>query len=176
MKPEYKDLRSCIYTDEIELNRFRQAMLKVVLATDIFDQELNALRKKRWNAAFANEAFSSPDDDVNVKATIVIEHLIQASDVSHTMQHWHIYQKWNERLFVEMYQAYKAGRMGKDPATFWYKGEIGFFDNYSESAGFSIKFSFRLFLNLAHSYNFQLSLSPRSSRTAMSLGCLVMNI
>ena len=29
-----------------------------------------------------------------------------------------------------MRQAYREGRMGVDPATFWYKGEIGFFDNY----------------------------------------------
>lgn len=31
---------------------------------------------------------------------------------------------------MEMHQAYKAGRMTKDPSTFWYQGEIGFFDNY----------------------------------------------
>jgi hypothetical protein len=29
-----------------------------------------------------------------------------------------------------MYFAYKSGRLAKDPATFWYKGELGFFDNY----------------------------------------------
>ena len=46
------------------------------------------------------------------------------------MQHWHVYRKWNACLFKEMYQAYHAGRMGADPATFWYKGELGFFDNY----------------------------------------------
>lgn len=46
------------------------------------------------------------------------------------MQHWHIYRTWNERLFKEMYAAYKMGRCSKDPRTFWYKGEIGFFDFY----------------------------------------------
>jgi len=46
------------------------------------------------------------------------------------MQHWNIYIKWNERLFVEMYKAYKEGRTDKDPSEFWYKGEIGFFDFY----------------------------------------------
>jgi hypothetical protein len=59
-----------------------------------------------------------------------MEHIMQASDVAHTMQHWHIYQKWNRRLFEEMYAAFKAGRMGADPRTFWYQGELGFFDNY----------------------------------------------
>ena len=46
------------------------------------------------------------------------------------MQHWHIYRKWNEKLFEEMYVAYQAGRSEKDPAEFWYEGELGFFDFY----------------------------------------------
>ena len=29
-----------------------------------------------------------------------------------------------------MYKAYSEGRAEKDPAEFWYKGEIGFFDFY----------------------------------------------
>jgi hypothetical protein len=39
-------------------------------------------------------------------------------------------RQWNERLFAEMYKAYKTGRADKDPTEFWYKGEIGFFDFY----------------------------------------------
>ena len=52
------------------------------------DKELGALRKQRWNHAFAEQPRSqeSSKDNVNRKATIVIEHLIQASDVAHTMQ------------------------------------------------------------------------------------------
>eukprot|EP00934_Nitzschia_sp_Nitz4_P007117 Nitzschia sp. Nitz4//scaffold45_size130396//87784//91702//NITZ4_003463-RA/size130396-processed-gene-0.197-mRNA-1//1//CDS//3329552440//7107//frame0 len=69
-------------------------------------------------------------EDTNRKATIVIEHLIQASDVSHTMQHWRVYLKWNERLFRELYNAYIEGRVAADPSISWYKGEIGFFDFY----------------------------------------------
>lgn len=42
----------------------------------------------------------------------------------------HIYKKWNCRLFREMYAAYKAGRIKKDPADGWYQGELWFFDNY----------------------------------------------
>jgi hypothetical protein len=29
-----------------------------------------------------------------------------------------------------MHIAYRSGRADKDPAEFWYKGEIGFFDFY----------------------------------------------
>ncbi len=46
------------------------------------------------------------------------------------MQHWHIYRKWNKRLFMEMHAAFSAGRMAKDPSISWYQGELGFFDNY----------------------------------------------
>ena len=64
------------------------------------------------------------------KATIVLEHLIQASDVAHTMQHWYVFVKWNERLFDKMYKAYLDGRADIDPSVSWYKDEMGFFKYY----------------------------------------------
>jgi class 3 adenylate cyclase len=133
MSDKFLDLRRCIYQEPTELERFRQLVANSVLATDIFDKELQAVRKNRWNKAFrqlGQQTDDNPSDEVNRKATIVIEHLIQASDVAHTMQHWHIYQKWNERLFAEMTHAFSNDRMGSDPADGWYQGELGFFDNY----------------------------------------------
>lgn len=98
------------------------------------DKQLGGARKDRWNKAFNEDGNNAPEensqDSINRKATIVIEHLIQASDISHTMQHWHVYVKWNERLFQEMYRAYKAGRLENDPSEGWYQGEMGFFDFY----------------------------------------------
>lgn len=89
------------------------------------------MRNARWEKAFqTKDVHEVTKEDIDRKATIVIEHLIQASDVSHTMQHWHVYKKWNAKLFRELYVAYKKGRMEHDPASFWYKGEIGFFDFY----------------------------------------------
>jgi hypothetical protein len=35
--------------------------------------------------------------DSNRKATILIEHIIQASDVAHTMQHWHVYTQMERK-------------------------------------------------------------------------------
>merc|ERR1712207_94752 len=132
--PAYKDLRSCIYTNGEELKRFRQLVINTVMATDIVDKELQTLRKMRWEKAFSSAEDliinSTPQLEVNRRATIVIEHLIQASDVSHTMQHWNIYLQWNERFFMECYDAYKVGRAGSDPSVGWYQGEIGFFDFY----------------------------------------------
>jgi len=129
MSDSCRDLRAFVFANKVELQRFRQVVVNVVLATDIFDKELNDLRKNRWNRAFA-EVSNDVHEFRDLRATVVIEHIIQASDVCHTMQHWHIYRKWNERLFLEMNEAYRQGRMGSDPTTFWYQGELAFFDNY----------------------------------------------
>jgi 3'5'-cyclic nucleotide phosphodiesterase len=127
MDGDYHELRLAIFGDRAEMMRFRQVFVNVVLATDIFDKQLNDLRKNRWDKAFNND---NGVIDSDLRATIVIEHIIQASDVAHTMQHWHVYRKWNERLYEEMHEAYRSGRMAKDPAEFWYQGELVFFDNY----------------------------------------------
>ena len=136
MSPEYLELRSYLCPTKAEMARLRQILVNVVMATDIMDRELGLMRKSRWEKAFKNgsdngsSTASGSDDDVNRKASIVLEHLIQASDVSHTMQHFTVFRKWNEKLFCEMYQAYLAGRLAKDPTESWYTGELGFFDYY----------------------------------------------
>eukprot|EP00977_Amphora_coffeiformis_P000684 scaffold149_cov179-Amphora_coffeaeformis.AAC.7 len=133
MDLRFKSLQRAIFTTQSELTRFRALVVNSVMATDIMDKDLKELRNARWAKAFsesATAATESEKDAVDRKATIVIEHIIQASDIAHTMQHWHVYRKWNERLFREMYKAYQEGRSTKDPSEFWYKGEIGFFDFY----------------------------------------------
>eukprot|EP00980_Cylindrotheca_fusiformis_P011198 scaffold2563_cov124-Cylindrotheca_fusiformis.AAC.29 len=140
MQDEYEDLRACIYQTKEDLHRFRQLVVNTVMATDIVDKELQALRKARWEAAFfeknsmlldvSGKSDESETDRENRKATIVIEHLIQASDVAHTMQHWYVYKSWNEKFFMECYGAYQQGRADSDPSQDWYKKEIGFFDFY----------------------------------------------
>jgi class 3 adenylate cyclase len=131
MEDRYQELRDAIYQTDAELVRFRQLVVNSVMATDIADSELKALRNLRWDRAFSSATVDVDHrDTISRKATIVIEHLIQASDVAHTMQHWHIYRKWNERFFMECYQAYKDGRAEKNPADRWYEGEIAFYDYY----------------------------------------------
>ena len=129
---KYNDLRNAICETQEEQDRFRQLVVNSVMATDIMDKDLKKLRDNRWETAFATDQQKEESEQVRVnrKATIVIEHLIQASDVAHTMQHWHIYRKWNERLFNEMHKAYLDGRSEKGPGMNWYYGEIGFFDFY----------------------------------------------
>jgi hypothetical protein len=83
-------------------------------------------------ASFHNNSHGSEKDDkeaVDRKATLVLEHVLQASVLSHTMQHWHMYRKWNDRLFVEMKKAYDNRRAVADPTDYWYLSEIDFFDS-----------------------------------------------
>ena len=123
MEDEYSALRRAIYGNDMDMLRFRQLVVNITMATDISDKQLKELRNNRWKKAFSPD--NTLDEDISImknrKATIVLEHLIQASDVAHTMQHWHIYCKWNERLYQECYFAYKMGRAEKDPSLMWYK-------------------------------------------------------
>jgi len=143
MTDRYRPLVTVLCRDNTELSRLRQLVVNSVMATDIMDPDLKKLRNGRWDKAFNNTNVENQDtshEAINRKATIVIEHLIQASDVSHTMQHWNVYKKWNARLFKEMYKAYIDGREGvKDPSIFWTKGEIGFFDHYIISLAKKLK-------------------------------------
>jgi hypothetical protein len=41
---------------------------------------------------------------------------------------FHVFQ--NERLFEEMTNAYNSGHLAKNPADFWYEGELGFLNHY----------------------------------------------
>jgi 3'5'-cyclic nucleotide phosphodiesterase len=131
MESRFKALRMTLCASSTEAKRFRQLVVNAVMATDIMAPDLKAARNSRWNKAFASVPLvEDPADTINRKATIVIDHMIQASDVCHTMQHWHVYRKWNERLFFEMTKAYREGRAANNPADSWYQGEIGFFDFY----------------------------------------------
>jgi len=132
MEPQFKQFREAIFSTEEEKKRFRELIVSIIMATDIIDKNLQSLRKKRWETAFSDSPNGGidPRDIMNRKATIVLEHIIQASDIAHTMQHWHIFCKWNEKLFNEKYWAYVNGHEDNDPASFWYEGEIGFFDGY----------------------------------------------
>ena len=140
MDSHFREMREYIFETNEEIARFRQVVVNVVLATDIFDPQLTELRKKRWTTAFAESGNMS--NEVNdARATVVIEHIMQASDVCHTMPHWHIYRRFNQRLFEEIAAAYREGRCSANPAEFWYEGELKFFDNYVYVSNKSLDFA-----------------------------------
>lgn len=64
-----------------------------------------------------------------LKSSVILETLMNAADVAHTMQAWDNFLKWNTKLYAEIYAAHLAGR-GGDPSSNWFAGQIGFFDFY----------------------------------------------
>jgi class 3 adenylate cyclase len=128
----FEDLRDCIYEGDTERYRFRQLVANAVMATDIKEPKLQAVRKKRWSSVFRSSSRDTEGDTETQdrKAKLVIEHVMQAANVAHTMQHWSIYIKWNECLYQEMYEAYKNGRANEDPSIYWYEDELRFLDNH----------------------------------------------
>jgi len=145
MEPAYANLRRHIYTTVEEFKCFRQIVVNCVMATDIVDKDLIKARNHRWDLAFSDQNSNGDYNEIadvpsphyesihqmnKRRATVVIDHLMQLSDVAHTMQHWHIYRRWNERFFEESYVAYAGCRAEKNPADYWYQGELGFYDFY----------------------------------------------
>ncbi|KAL9179241.1 hypothetical protein ACHAXT_008531 [Thalassiosira profunda] len=147
MEDRFRELQSLIFVNGDEMQRFKQLLINTVLATDIADKERSAAGKARWQKAFhgtplsssldgsstSRHSNSSRLDDVSLrslKATLVFEQIMQASDVAHTMQHWETFKKWNKRLYNELSKGHREGRGASDPRENWYGGEIGFFDFY----------------------------------------------
>jgi hypothetical protein len=58
-----------------------------------------------------------------------MEHIIQASDIAHTMQEWEINHQWNEHLFHEIYPSFLDGRAEEYASEEWYMEDLSYFDN-----------------------------------------------
>lgn len=93
MEPRFRELVSTICNGSQELQRFRQLLVNALLATDLGDKEMKALRNGRWDKAFnfsetgstTGTEISQPDAEngvetakmrINRKATIVVSTII----------------------------------------------------------------------------------------------------
>jgi len=63
------------------------------------------------------------------RISAILEQMIQAADVAHTMQSWPVFIKWNEKLYYELWVA-KVHQRGPDCLDKWFDGQISFFDKY----------------------------------------------
>jgi len=118
-------LRRTIYRTNGEFEHFRQVMVQAILATDITNMSLQNDRMKRWGDSLRD---GGTDRISNKDKTCLVEQLIQVADISHTMEPWELYQKWNRKLYAEMSVAFQNGHGPKEPSEFWYKGELDSFD------------------------------------------------
>lgn len=87
MNPDFEALRTCIFTNDVEFTHVRQLLVNAVIATDIFDEDQAHRRIERFQQLFEGYPQGMCSDEYSKrKASIMIEHLMQASDVAHTMQ------------------------------------------------------------------------------------------
>lgn len=109
MDNRFEELRACIFESTSELDSWRQTVVNLVKST-------NAMRAKRWE--------ESSTDSGEYSDTLISELLLQAADVSHTMQHFSIYKKWNHRLCLEFFMLIETDY----PVDWWYENELSFID------------------------------------------------
>ena len=128
MDDSYADLRAAIYRTDEEKKLFRQILVNCIMSTDLFDQKLKGRFESRWKVGFPDGPPQEQVSSRNLQATLIVETMVQAADIAHTMQHWQVYRKWNVRLFEETYQAFADGRTKNDPSEGWFEGELNFFD------------------------------------------------
>jgi 3'5'-cyclic nucleotide phosphodiesterase/Adenylate and Guanylate cyclase catalytic domain len=127
MEPCYVDLRGCLFTTRDEVQRFRQIVVNAVLATDLEDEDLAALRLLRWTRSFKDGKIVTRDD-CSLRCTAIVDTILQAADVSYATQHFAVYEKWSTNLLKERYAAYRNGNVAKDPFDDWYEEQLKLFD------------------------------------------------
>jgi hypothetical protein len=100
-------MRSLIFADGDEMRRSKELLVDTALATDISGKKRSAMRKLRWQRAFRpwrspyqglEEGGRDPVDACRrgLGVAVVLEQIVQASDVAHTIQHWETFTMWNE--------------------------------------------------------------------------------
>jgi len=127
LEDRFAELRKTIYADGSEMKIFQQLVVHGVLSTDSANSELASMRNARWSKAFAEPSEECVTVCKNRKATVVVEHLIQLSDVAYRVQHWMLFEKWATQHYIERAKAYAEGREEKNPLDFWYDTQIEFF-------------------------------------------------
>jgi hypothetical protein len=101
--------------------RFRQVIVNIVLPL------ISLTRSSMIFARGGDRAFGDRRrSQSRSQATIVNGTIMQASDVSHTMQHWHVYRKWNYKLFMRCSRPINNKAAWVDPSTFSWPRVVGF--------------------------------------------------
>ncbi|KAI2496102.1 3'-5'-cyclic-nucleotide phosphodiesterase [Fragilaria crotonensis] len=72
---------------------------------------------------------SDVDDADELKASVVMEHLMRAADIGPNMQGWQQMKKWANRLFFELKATHDDDR-GEDPQANWFENQITFLESY----------------------------------------------
>jgi len=154
----FSSLRKKIYgSNSVDTAKFENTVRACILCTDIFNADRMALTKDRWTILFSKQngdktrfahhpgiannydinefgidkicIFPDDSEDVCLRKTCVIEHLIQVADVAHNFQSWEVFIKWNYRLVKELFVCHQSGWMD-DVTNTWIDSQQEFADTY----------------------------------------------
>lgn len=77
------------------------------------------------------EAYANNDvGQLLLQRDAVTDLIMNVADVAHTMQKFSTFLRWNEQLYIELFNAYHEGRISNDPTEGWYQNQINFFGKY----------------------------------------------
>jgi hypothetical protein len=131
--------------DTVEASNTKSAKAKQIFAHG------DEIDKKQSDDAAATSSLTLDDSKIHDRlqtpeaARAIAEQIMQAADVSHTMQHFDTFVKWNQSLYHEILAAYNRSQdenndrndddkeqeqQQRHPAQNWYESQIGFFDGY----------------------------------------------
>eukprot|EP00957_Ditylum_brightwellii_P173314 13194904-Ditylum_brightwellii.AAC.1 len=113
--PEIDDLNLLREIFNHQNGRLRDMVRDLVLCTDIASAERRKMNMQRWENAFSSLSEPTAPQDWPKSLTTdatqsVADQIMQAADVSHTMQHFSTFLRWNERLYNEMLSAFRSGQ------------------------------------------------------------------
>jgi len=96
-----------------------------------------ALHLKGSTIEFYSTAGDTDDPEaveVRLRSSTVMELMMNAADVAHTLQSFDNFVKWNKRLYEELHEAYEIGRCADgeedDPSKDWFGNQLGFYEIY----------------------------------------------
>ncbi len=69
------------------------------------------------------------DEPDELKALVVLELILRAADVAHSLQSWTNMKRWSSRLYRELSMAHRAGR-GPDPGPGWFDNQAKALESY----------------------------------------------
>eukprot|EP00984_Skeletonema_dohrnii_P021840 scaffold11014_cov110-Skeletonema_dohrnii-CCMP3373.AAC.1 len=151
VSPPSKEFRRRSSCDTLEVSNTKSAKAKIANDTKGEENNDDDGVQGEGNTTTTNNESSITQKKKKIElqtpeaARAIAEQIMQAADVSHTMQHFETFLKWNQSLYHEIlaahHQAQKEEGEGSSeehekkndrphPAQNWYESQIGFYDFY----------------------------------------------
>lgn len=143
-RPERRSSMSTVVTDNTTMSR-ESSRSSSLNHHSKNDDDKKGEEQHDYDDSTALPSIPNHTSSSSSAARAICEQIIQVADVSHTMQHFTTFTKWNKHLYHEVLAAYQYEQQTTDnevienqsqppppppPHENWYESQIGFFDHY----------------------------------------------